>query len=225
MSDPKEAVSKPEKKEKKDKKHKKEKADMKTKKESDTVAQDESNGLNLFKGKQSQLDDIFGKGVSSFHVLTRVCVLTRQAELALPVAAKPTGLPSKRAAKPKKTAVSEAVEGPTSTPATGSHSNKRQKKAKAPQPISDSDDDEAEKVPEAGPSTVPVELDEEFEDDSDSELVHEAAAETSNRKRKQASKLPKYVPAGETSQDRDRRTIFVGNLPIDAAKSKVSFRK
>lgn len=67
-----------------------------------------------------------------------------------------------------------------------------------------------------------ADLGEASEDESESELVHEAAAETSNRKRKQASKLPKYVPEGESSQDRDRRTIFVGNLPIDAVKSKVS---
>jgi len=63
----------------------------------------------------------------------------------------------------------------------------------------------------------------EFEDDeSDAELVHEAMASTSSRKRKQATKLPKYTPADETSQDRDKRSIFVGNLPIEVAKSKAS---
>lgn len=52
--------------------------------------------------------------------------------------------------------------------------------------------------------------------------MHEAATSTSKRKRKQAAKLPKYVPVGESAQDRDRRTIFVGNLPVEVIKSKVS---
>lgn len=69
MSDPTQVISKPEKKEKKDKKDKKEKKDKKDKKASkstDKDAQEESNGLQLFKGKESQLDGVFGKGVSLF---------------------------------------------------------------------------------------------------------------------------------------------------------------
>jgi hypothetical protein len=44
------------------------------------------------------------------------------------------------------------------------------------------------------------------------------------KKGKEKVKGPKtkFVPSGETSGDRDRRTIFVGNLPIETAKSKVS---
>jgi hypothetical protein len=57
---------KKEKKQKKEKKEKKEKKDKKDKKASKPVGDvtESSNGLQLFKGKQSQLDDIFGKGVS-----------------------------------------------------------------------------------------------------------------------------------------------------------------
>lgn len=79
--------------------------------------------------------------------------------------------------------------------------------------------------PIAGPSSEAGSVNDlEFEDDddSDAELVHEALASTSSRKRKQAVKLPKYTPADETSQQRDRRSIFVGNLPIEVAKSKAS---
>jgi nucleolar protein 12 len=82
-----------------------------------------------------------------------------------------------------------------------------------------------EDEPVAGPSSEVGSALGDFEDgsdqESDGELVHEALTSTSSRKRKQATKLPKYTPADETSQDRDRRSIFVGNLPIEVAKSKV----
>lgn len=100
-------------------------------------------------------------------------------------------------------------------------SNKRQKKDKPrPAPVSEPD----VIVPVAGPSTTKAssDLDDASDDDaSEGELVHEALTSTSSRKRKQATKLPKYVPDGETAQERDRRSVFVGNLPVEVAKSKV----
>ena len=90
------------------------------------------------------------------------------------------------------------------------------------------DEEEVAPAPTAGPSKIveeednDAELSEGSEIDTDEELVHETTDTTSKRKRKLATKLPKYTPADETSQDRDRRSIFVGNLPIEVTKSKVS---
>jgi len=106
-------------------------------------------------------------------------------------------------------------------------STKRQKKAS--KVLMDSEDEEeVAPAPTAGPSKIveeednDAELSEGSEIDTDEELVHETTDTTSKRKRKLATKLPKYTPADETSQDRDRRSIFVGNLPIEVTKSKVS---
>lgn len=98
----------------------------------------------------------------------------------------------------------------------------------------------------AGPSkssaTEDVEMEDEEEEESEEEsdvdaalMVHESLL-GKNKKNAQApapvsegkkgkkvkSTLEKFVPEGETSGDRDRRTIFVGNLPVEAAKDKVS---
>jgi nucleolar protein 12 len=91
---------------------------------------------------------------------------------------------------------------------------------------SEDEEEEAAPAPTAGPSKAVEEEDNELSEgseiDTDEELVHETTDTTSKRKRKLATKLPKYTPADETSQDRDRRSIFVGNLPIEVTKSKVS---
>jgi hypothetical protein len=106
-------------------------------------------------------------------------------------------------------------------------SSKRAKKVRK-EVLEESDEEIEEPVVAAGPSTT---VDEEDNDaelseiDTDEELVHETTDTTSKRKRKQATKLPKYTPADESSQDRDRRSIFVGNLPMDVTKSKVSLPK
>ena len=85
------------------------------------------------------------------------------------------------------------------------------------------------KVPRA--STLRVEQTEiEADDDSDDEqhdrqtnmqveeLVHESLRAGPSR----TVSHQRYVPANETSEDRDRRTVFVGNLPVEVAKTKVS---
>jgi nucleolar protein 12 len=61
------------------------------------------------------------------------------------------------------------------------------------------------------------------DDDGDSEgdpstLVHESLAD---RPRNRGSKQ-KYVPPDETPAKKDQRTIFVGNLPLQAAQKRVS---
>ena len=40
------------------------------------------------------------------------------------------------------------------------------------------------------------------------------------RDRKKKDKA-RYVPPGETKEQRDQRTVFVGNVPVEAVKSKV----
>lgn len=72
-------------------------------------------------------------------------------------------------------------------------------------------------------SEIDEELPDEDEDDeeaSDAGSDDEAAKAKETKKAKKA-KLGKYVPAEESVQDKNRRTAFIGNLPIDAAKSKV----
>jgi nucleolar protein 12 len=77
---------------------------------------------------------------------------------------------------------------------------------------------------QAGPSTRTAETDgiEDEETDEDDngaleDLVHETLAA---KKPRQKAADTKYIPPNETSEDRDRRTLFLGNLPIEVAKSK-----
>jgi nucleolar protein 12 len=58
-------------------------------------------------------------------------------------------------------------------------------------------------------------------DGSELDLMHESLKPGYKKGKEKASKV-KYVPPGETSAYRDRRTVFIGNLPIEVAKSKVS---
>ena len=61
------------------------------------------------------------------------------------------------------------------------------------------------------------------EEDQDAEPpMHETHTSASATKlRSKPRKKAKYVTPGETPAQRDARTIFVGNIPIDVAKSKV----
>ena len=106
------------------------------------------------------------------------------------------------------------------------------KPAKSPKKAKVADPLPAEEVleqAEAGPSKVIApapETDSEGSEDEDEEeaeeLVHESLkGQVATPKHSKEKKPKKYVPADETSADRDRRTVFVGNLPIECAKSKV----
>ncbi|KAF7768321.1 hypothetical protein Agabi119p4_7564 [Agaricus bisporus var. burnettii] len=62
------------------------------------------------------------------------------------------------------------------------------------------------------------------EDDNDSEadsstLIHESLTDKSKSKSGRGSKQ-KYVPSDETPAQKDRRTIFVGNLPLQVAQKR-----
>lgn len=64
----------------------------------------------------------------------------------------------------------------------------------------------------------------EGEDEEDaSRLVHESLTGPRSRKdrRGNRTKKEKYVPEEETAEQRNDRTIFVGNVAVDVAKSKV----
>ncbi|KGB78310.1 nucleolar protein 12 [Cryptococcus deuterogattii R265] len=74
------------------------------------------------------------------------------------------------------------------------------------------------------------EIDEELPDEDDDEDISGAesddeAAKVKEIKKAKKSKLGKYVPAEESVQDKNRRTAFIGNLPIDAAKSKSTLKQ
>lgn len=59
--------------------------------------------------------------------------------------------------------------------------------------------------------------------DGDSTLpVHETLVKSKGKKRERSKKV-KYVPESETREQRDSRSIFIGNLPVQIVKSKVCF--
>lgn len=59
--------------------------------------------------------------------------------------------------------------------------------------------------------------------DLDDEFVHESKRGPAGDKAAQKKqKKQKFAPEDESKTDRDRRTIFIGNLPVETAKSKVS---
>lgn len=62
---------------------------------------------------------------------------------------------------------------------------------------------------------------EKSEDESEEELVHESLKTPAERRRRENQGAAKYVPADETRADRDRRTVFVGNVPVACVKEKV----
>lgn len=80
-------------------------------------------------------------------------------------------------------------------------------------------DDEADMAPdsgdEAGPSTTIL--------TAEGFPMHETLLPGASMDAGKAKKVKakRYVPEDETREDRDRRTIFVGNLGVEVAKSKV----
>ena len=57
-------------------------------------------------------------------------------------------------------------------------------------------------------------------DNDASHLTHESVAKTP-KKIKAVSTKSKFVPPDETAEQRDARTIFVGNLPVEVAQKRV----
>ncbi len=58
--------------------------------------------------------------------------------------------------------------------------------------------------------------------DSDSSQVplHESLTK---KEKKRSKKVKKFVPDAETTDQRDARTVFVGNLPAEIVKNRVRF--
>jgi nucleolar protein 12 len=81
---------------------------------------------------------------------------------------------------------------------------------------------------EAGPSSVDMEINpavNDSADDSDEEgdpskLVHESLLKDGKKKNTLKAKQ-KYVPSEETPEQRDARTLFIGNVPMEAVTSRV----
>ena len=90
-------------------------------------------------------------------------------------------------------------------------------------PAEDSGEEGEEDIPHAsGSSAAPASsvADSDVDDEGDpSQLVHESLAP--GGKHKHSGHKTKYVPEGETSEQRDARTVFVGNVPLEVMKSKV----
>ncbi|WVQ79101.1 hypothetical protein IAT38_001195 [Cryptococcus sp. DSM 104549] len=158
--------------------------------------------VSLFGGvKDAELDDVFAKSSTFAQPVTAPAPVASSSKVQLEAPAAPASKKGKKAAVPE--------------PESESESSEEEAEAEAEE---DSDDEEVagEVAGDEG----------EFEDDgssaaSDEEFVHESLkAKAEKKAAKKAAKQSKYVPPAETQADKDRRTVFVGNLPIEAAKSK-----
>ena len=81
-------------------------------------------------------------------------------------------------------------------------------------------EDDSESAAEDGPGRASSDS-EEDEDESfgPSTIVHESLQKSKEKSRKPAKK--KYVPPDETPEQRDFRTVFVGNLSVEVVKKRV----
>ncbi|OCF43374.1 nucleolar protein 12 [Kwoniella heveanensis CBS 569] len=162
-------------------------------------------GFSLFSGKkESDLDDVFAKS-TSFSAPASAPVASSSKLVVEPEASRP----AQKRSKKEPTPLSESDDGnEDGEDNDDNESNEDEVEGDESQNISENDQDEEDFG------------DEGEDEDEDAELVHESLKAKAERKAKKAKTLGKYVPPGETSAGRDRRTVFVGNLPIDAAKSK-----
>lgn len=106
---------------------------------------------------------------------------------------------------------------------------KKPKARKQPEPESSEEDDEDEEgaeekadqseEEEASTREVPDKSEDSGSDDEGdpAKLVHETVSGAKSHKPTKR----KIVPSDETPEQRDLRTIFVGNVPVDVVKSKV----
>lgn len=94
---------------------------------------------------------------------------------------------------------------------------------KAEKAVKNKKEDKAEKAEkvEVAPAAEDDEEAAGSNSDSDAELVHESLKSPAARKaRENKGQTSKYVPPNESQADRDRRTVFVGNLSLEIAKGK-----
>lgn len=81
---------------------------------------------------------------------------------------------------------------------------------------------------EAHSNTVRGNADSGSEEASDSDdegdpsnLVHESLTKGAKSRQRERHNKSKYIPPDETPERRNARTIFVGNVPVEVAKSRV----
>ncbi|KAF9025780.1 hypothetical protein BDZ89DRAFT_1068023 [Hymenopellis radicata] len=97
----------------------------------------------------------------------------------------------------------------------------KQKKVAKHKDVSDEESDGPEEAYEHA-KVKPVSQEEENDSDGDpSTLVHESTGKSPSDKKKKG----KFVPPDETSEQRNQRTIFVGNLPIEVAEKKAGLKQ
>ncbi|KAI0632212.1 hypothetical protein C8Q77DRAFT_1210519 [Trametes polyzona] len=118
------------------------------------------------------------------------------------------------------------------TPSSSKSPKKVVKKSKkAAESGSESEEDEdaklAERIQKKSASSKPAQKEESegSESDSDDEgdpskLVHESLLKGAQPKGQSRHGKAKYVPSEETAEQRDARTVFVGNVAVEVTKSK-----
>ncbi|KAL7422726.1 Nucleolar protein 12 [Cryptotrichosporon argae] len=185
----------------------KSKQDKKRKVESGAAPAAASTSTGLFGGvKDAALDDLFSKG-DAFA----------------------------KTAAPAPTPAAPVVPTASTSSAAAERPAKKARKDKKARSAVGSDDDAGELDAAPGPAAAapravaPIQQVEDGEDGQSSdgsdsegdagELVHESV-KAARARRERRGRAQKYVPAGETAVERDRRTVFVGNLPVEVAKSK-----
>ncbi|WVQ74621.1 hypothetical protein IAR50_004222 [Cryptococcus sp. DSM 104548] len=180
----------------------------KRKRETDEKAQEQASALLFGAVKDAELDDIFAKSSAFAQPVT-------SAPVASSSKAHLQESPAPVAKKGRKSAPEPA---PAAEPEPKSESESEGQSEEEAQDASDDDEDAMSNA-----ATL-SELDEEEKDDeeeeSDDELVHEAAKAAQEARKAKKTKAERFVPEEEPAADKNRRTVFVGNLPIDAAKSK-----
>ena len=220
---------------KKDKLQKKDKSARK----SDTAGAGAGGFSLVGSNKDEELDSVFGKSVC--RAPTLVCSFgwldgaDRQSSFAAP---------APRISKPPAPAApaAEQVEASSSKkrPADTTES-KKAKKAKAAAVVATgtgegSESDVSAELPAASgsntsavtakPKSAPAgvaasESDLDDDDGDISKLVHETVSAPSKKK----AKPVKYTPPNETPTDKARRSLFIGNLPVECANSKKGDRQ
>ena len=55
-------------------------------------------------------------------------------------------------------------------------------------------------------------------------LVHETITNNGTTSSVATRSRSAYIPSGETKEQRERRTVFIGNIPIEVAKSRVNYK-
>ncbi|WVR03809.1 hypothetical protein IAU60_000805 [Kwoniella sp. DSM 27419] len=175
-------------------------------------------GFSLFGGvKDAELDDVFAKSTAFSAPAAPVASSSKLA--AQPESAKPAQKRSKKETTPDV----EDEDAEDSGDSEADIEFEEELVDEVEQGVEEADDITQEEV-ESDDGDVDEDQDEdeddEDEDDDDEALVHESVKAKAEKKAKKGKTLGKYTPPGETPGDKDRRTVFVGNLPIEAAKEK-----